>query len=401
MKQVFQAFSHRNYRLYWYGFTLSLMGTWMQQLAQGWLVWRLTESTLWLGIIGAMPQLPSLLLGSIGGVLVDRTHKRKVLFITQTGIALTALALAYLTITEQVTPMHILVISAIAGVFMAVDAPARLSFVSDLVGEEDIGNAVALNSSTFNATRLVGPAVAGIIIPFVGEGMCFLINAVTFGAMIIGLSLMRNLPGPSADSREPIFKQLRDAYCFVKAAPVQRVLIRNVIVFAAFGFSYMTLMPAFADAILNVGVRGLGWMMGSIGIGALIGGLWQASLPKGTKRGPIVMLGMAGMGCGLLVFSLSPWFTLSILALGFLGFSGISMLASTNTLLQTLTPDHLRGRVLGFYTSAFLGFLPFGSFAIGAVAEHLGAPVTLAISAVICIAVALYTIFHYHRLRVV
>lgn len=373
----------------------------MQQLAQSWLVWRLTESTLWLGIIGAMPQLPSLLLGSIGGVFVDRTHKRKVLFVTQTGLALSALALAYLTMTDQVTPMHILVISAIAGTFMAVDAPARLSFVSDLVGDEDIGNAVALNSSTFNATRLVGPAIAGILVPLVGEGLCFLINALTFGALIIGLSMMRNLPGPSADSREPVFKQLRDAYCFVRRAPVHRVLIRNVIIFAMFGFSYMTLMPAFADAILHVGVRGLGWMMGAIGVGALIGGVWQAAMRKGTKRGPIAMLGMTGLGCGLLIFSFSPWFPLSILALGISGFSGISMLASTNTLLQTLTPDHLRGRVLGFYTSAFLGFSPFGSFAIGAIAEHIGSPLTLSISGALCVIVALYTIFHYHRLRVV
>jgi MFS family permease len=401
VNQLLRAFKHPNYRLYWYGFTLSLVGTWMQQLAQSWLVWRLTESTLWLGIIGAMPQLPSLLLGSIGGVLVDRTPKRRVLYITQSGLALSALALAYFTLTGQVTPIHILVIAAVSGVFMAADAPARLSFVSDLVGEEDLGNAVALNSTTFNATRLIGPSIAGFLIPLVGEGMCFLINAVTFLAMIIGVSMMRNLPGPSADSKEPIFKQLREAYRFVQAAPVQRVLLRNVIVFGAFGFSYIAMMPAFADTILDVGVRGLGIMMGAIGVGALIGGIWQASLPKSSKRGKIVMLGMTGLGIGLLIFSLSSNLHLSIVALAILGFSGISMLASTNTLLQTLTPDHLRGRVLGFYTSAFLGFSPIGSFLIGAIAHYIGAPITLTISAVICILVSLYTILHYRRLRVV
>ncbi|MBK6765116.1 MAG: MFS transporter [bacterium] len=250
-RQTFRAFRHRNYRLFWIGFALSIVGTWMQTLAQGWLVWRLTESALWLGVVGAMSQLPSLLLGSIGGVLVDRTPKKFVLYITQTGLAISALTLAVLVYTGTVTEWHVLIIATISGIFMAIDAPARLAFVGDLVGKEDIGNAVALNSSTFNGARLVGPSIAGILVPLFGESVCFVVNGLSYLALIVTLSLMRNLPPPSGNLSEPVLKQLRDAYIFIMRAPVQRVLIRNVIFFTIFGFSYTTLLPMVADVILK------------------------------------------------------------------------------------------------------------------------------------------------------
>lgn len=373
----------------------------MQTLAQGWLVWRITESPLWLGIIGAMSQLPSLLLGSIGGVLVDRTPKRVVLFITQAGLAVTALALAILTFTGVVTEWHILILATVSGVFMAVDAPARLAFVGDLVGKEDIGNAVALNSSTFNGARFVGPSVAGVLVPLFGEGVCFLVNAFSYLALIIGLLAMRDLPAPTGDPREPVFKQLRDAYSFIAGAPVQRVLIRNVILFAIFGFSYTTLLPMVADVILGHGAGGLGVLMSAAGVGALLGGLWQASMDRDSKRGWVVMMGMAGMGLGVLIFSLSKQFEISVIAMMMTGFSGISMLASTNTLLQMLTPDHLRGRVLGFYTSSFLGFGPIGAFLLGVLADAMGPRAALASVSAVCLVMAAYTIVHYTRLRAV
>jgi MFS family permease len=400
-KQTFYAFRHRNYRLFWSGFALSIVGTWMQTLAQGWLVWRLTESPLWLGVIGAMSQLPSLVLGSIGGVLVDRAPKRTVLFITQTGLSISALLLAILTFTHTINEWHILILSTISGVFMAVDAPARLAFVGDLVDKEDIGNAVALNSSTFNGARLVGPSIAGILVPLFGEGVCFLVNAFSYLSLIFTLSLMRDLPPPRGDRREPIFKQLRDAYAYIRRSPVQRVLIRNVIIFAIFGFSYTTLLPMVADHVLNTGAEGLGILMSAGGIGALLGGLWQASMSRGNKRGWVVMIGMMGLGLGLLIFALSKQFEISVIALAMAGFSGISMLASTNTLLQNLTPDHLRGRVLGFYTSSFLGFGPIGAFLLGALADTFDARIALASTAAVCMLVAGYTIFHYRRLRAV
>lgn len=400
-KQTFYAFRHRNYRLFWSGFALSIIGTWMQTLAQGWLVWRLTESPLWLGVIGAMSQLPSLVLGSIGGVLVDRAPKRTVLFITQTGLSVSAFLLAALTFTHVINEWHILILATVSGVFMAIDAPARLAFVGDLVGKEDIGNAVALNSSTFNGARLIGPSIAGILVPLFGEGVCFLLNAFSYLSLILTLSLMRELPPPTGDRREPIFKQLRDAYSYIAHSPVQRVLIRNVIIFAIFGFSYTTLLPMVADHVLNTGAEGLGILMSAGGIGALLGGLWQASMSRDNKRGWVVMLGMTGLGLGLLIFALSKQFEISVIALAMAGFSGISMLASTNTLLQNLTPDHLRGRVLGFYTSSFLGFGPIGAFLLGALANMFDARIALASTAAVCMLVAGYTIVHYTRLRTV
>lgn len=373
----------------------------MQTLAQGWLIWRLTESALWLGVIGAMSQLPSLVLGSIGGVLVDRAPKRTVLFITQTGQAIAALLLAILTFTHAVNEWHVLILSTISGIFLAVDAPARLAFVGDLVGKEDIGNAVALNSSTFNAARLVGPSLAGILVPLFGEGVCFLVNALSYLSLIITLSMMSNLPPPAGDPREPIIKQLREAYAYIVRSPVQRVLIRNVVIFAIFGFSYTTLLPMVADHVLNTGAEGLGILMSAGGIGALLGGLWQASMGRENKRGWVVMLGMTGLGLGLLIFALSKQFEISVIAMAMTGFSGISMLASTNTLLQNLTPDHLRGRVLGFYTSSFLGFGPIGAFLLGALADFSDARVALASTAAMCLIVAVYTVVHYRRLRAV
>lgn len=398
-RQTFRAFRHRNYRLFWIGFALSIVGTWMQTLAQGWLVWRLTESALWLGVVGAMSQLPSLLLGSIGGVWVDRTPKRYVLYLTQSGLAICALTLAALVISGVVTEWHVLIFATISGVFMAVDAPARLAFVGDLVGKEDIGNAVALNSSTFNGARLIGPSIAGILVPLFGESVCFVLNGLSYLALILTLSLMRNLPPPSGNLSEPILKQLRDAYIFIRRAPVQRVLIRNVIFFTIFGFSYTTLLPMVADVILEKGAGGLGILMGSAGIGALLGGLWQASMEKESRRGWVVMMGMAGLGLALIIFSLSNQFAISVIAMMMAGFSGISMLASTNTLLQQLTPDHLRGRVLGVYTSSFLGFGPIGAVILGVIAHSFGPQAALASSGAVCLIVATYTIVHYHRLR--
>ncbi len=398
---LFAAFQHRNYRLYWGGFSLSLIGTWMQTLALGWLVWRMTHSPFWLGVVGAMPQLPSLLLGSIGGAIVDRTVKRTLLIITQTGMAVCALALGIVTMMDLARLSDIIVIAVISGVFAAVDAPARLAFVTDLVGKEDLGNAVALNSTMFNAARLVGPAIAGVLVPIIGEGGCFLVNALSYLALIIGLLMMRNLPRPAPRSEEPLLLQLREAYRFVKASPIHSALILNVIVFAGLGFSYTTLMPVYADQILERGVRGLGALMGAVGIGALVGGVWQAAQPRNAKRGYMVRLGAFGLTIGLLLFAVSRNYIFSLAVLPIVGFSGIVMLASTNTLLQTLSPDHLRGRVLGFYTTAFLGIIPVGSFVVGILAEHTSAALTLALMSVICLAVAVATLLRNQRLKAV
>jgi MFS family permease len=398
---IFRTFAVRNYRIYWTGFTISLVGSWMQTLAQSWLVWDLTRSAFWLGMVGALSQLPSLILGSIGGVLVDRTVKRRLLIITQSGLALTAMALAVVTLSGVVRVEHVVVIAAITGIFTAMDTPARLSFVSEIVGKEYLANAIALNSTTFNAARLVGPSIAGLLIPIIGTGGCFLVNSLSFGAMILALMMMRDLPAPVYDTSTSVVAQWREAFRYVMRARVPRALILNVIVFSAFGYSYVVLMPVFADVILESGVRGMGAMMGAVGVGALAGGIWQAALSSKARRGRVVIFGAFTLCVALLLFSFSRSLWLSILILPLVGLASISMLASTNTLLQTLAPDHLRGRVLGFYTTAFMGIMPIGSMIVGAVAAEYGAPHTIAAGAVVCLIVASLTLTRNKRLMVV
>ena len=401
MHPIFRAFAVRNYRIYWTGFAISLVGSWMQTLAQSWLVWDLTRSAFWLGMVGALSQLPSLILGSIGGVLVDRTVKRRLLIITQSGLALSALALAVVTLSGVVRVEHVVVIAAITGLFTAVDTPARLSFVTEVVGKEHLGNAIALNSTTFNAARLVGPSIAGLLVPLIGTGGCFLVNSLSFLAMIFALMMMRDLPAPAYDTSTSVVAQWREAFRYVMRARVPRALILNVVVFSAFGYSYVVLMPVFADTILESGVRGMGAMMGAVGVGALAGGIWQAALSHRARRGRVVIFGAFTLCVALLLFSFSRSLWLSILILPLVGLASISMLASTNTLLQTLAPDHLRGRVLGFYTTAFMGIMPIGSMIVGAVAAEYGAPHTIAAGAAVCLIVASLTLARNKRLMVV
>ena len=237
--------------------------------------------------------------------------------------------------------------------------------------------------------------------PIIGEGGCFLVNAFSFLFLINGLVRMRDLPDPAPAGKEPLLQQLREAYRFVRESPIHSALILNVIVFAGLGFSYTTLMPVFADQILEQGVRGLGALMGATGIGAFAGGIWQAAQPRDAKRGYMVIWGAFGLTIGLLLFAVSRNFVFSLMILPLVGFSSISMLASTNTLLQVLSPDHLRGRVLGFYTTAFLGVIPIGSFLVGLCAEQTSAPLTLALTSLICIVVAAASLMRNERLKAV
>jgi MFS family permease len=400
MNPTFRAFQYRNFRLFFTGFAVSMLGSWMQNLAQAWLVWRLTHSTVWLGVIGAMPQLPSLILGPFGGVIVDRHFKRSVLVITQTGLGLTAGALAIATLTGHVTPVMILAIAAVTGVFVAIDTPARLSFAQDLVGKEDIGNAVALNSTTFNAARLIGPSIAGFLVPVIGEGGIFAMNAISFFALIGTLFMMRDLPQSPGNSA-PVLEQLREAFHYVRGSALHRTLIINVMIYAVVGLSYVPLMPLVADQILDVGVRGLGMLTGAIGLGALLGGLRQATAARGAKRGWNVIAGALTLSICVALQSYSHvyWFTMAMLFVT--GFSFVTMLASTNTLLQQHSPDHLRGRVLGFYTTAFLGFMPAGTLLSGVMAAWIGASLTMLCSSLLCLMAVLLVLAREPKVRAV
>lgn len=381
------------------GHAVSLIGSWMQTLAQGWLVWRLTESPFWLGVASAMSQLPSLLLGSVGGVIVDRTRKRRVLFITQSGLAVTAMMLAILTYTDHIRVEIVVLLAAVSGVFIAIDAPARLSFVQDLVGKEDVGNAVALNSTTFNGARLVGPSIAGVLVPFIGEAGCFLINSLSFTALLFTLTRMKNLPQPIVNPKNSFSKEWMEAFQFVKNSQLHRLVLINTAAFGSFAFAYTVLAPAFAGEVLNIGVQGLGLLMGTVGAGALMGGLSMASLPKGTPRGKMIQYAGFSLATVVFVFSISNWIPLSFVMLFFIGLSGIFLLASSNTVLQIHTPDALRGRVLGMYTTCFLGVSPVGHFLVGALAEKIGTQEALAIVSGLCFFIAIFTLGKNSALR--
>lgn len=373
----------------------------MQSLAQGWLVWRLSHDAFLLGVVGAVSQIPSLLFGSIGGVIVDRTVKRKVLFITQAGMALSALLLAIVTYTNIVTVEYVLIIATISGIFGAIDAPARQAFIHDLVGRDDLGNAVALNATTFNGARLIGPSIAGLMVPIIGEAGCFTFNALSYCALIVTLTMMTNLPEPITTQRKPIGHEWKEAFSYIRKTPLPRALILNTIVYSAFGFAYTVLMPVFADKILDVGVRGMGMLMGAVGAGALIGGVWMASFPTGSKRGMMVIFGAMGFAIGAIGFSLSTYVPLSLLLLAMIGFSSITMLSSTNTLLQMHAPDQLRGRVLGFYTTSFMGTAPIGNFLVGVLAAKIGSQWALTSISVFCLVIALQTVVVNKHVRAV
>lgn len=396
---TFRAFTHKNYKLFWTGHAISLIGTWMQTLAQGWLVWRLTHSPFWLGVASAMSQLPSLLLGSVGGVIVDRTRKRRVLFVTQSGLAITALTLAILTYLNIIRVEIVVLLAAISGVFAAIDAPARLSFVQDLVGKEDVGNAVAINSTTFNAARLVGPSIAGILVPYIGEAGCFFLNSLSYAALLFTLSLMKNLPKPVPNHSNSFHQQWLEAFHYVKNSQLHRLILLNTAAFGSFAFAYTVLAPAFAGQVLDIGVQGLGLLMGTVGAGALTGGLTLASFPREKPRGKLIQQAGFTLSVVVFIFSISKIVPISFVMLFLIGFSGIFLLASSNTVLQIHTPDHLRGRVLGLYTTCFLGVSPIGHFLVGSIAEQIGPQAALAFVSGLCFVIAIFTLGRNQALR--
>ena len=395
---TFRALRHRNFRLFWWGQIVSLTGTWMQSLAIGWLVWRMTHSAFWLGVAGAMPFMPSLFLAPIGGVMVDRHAKRQILLVTQGGLAFQAAVLGFLTVSGSVRLYQIILLAILAGVLMAMDTPARLAFVQEMVGKDDLDNAIALNSMAFNSARIVGPSIAGILVPLVGEGGCFLINAVTFSGVILSLMAIR---GPDKDrllNRDPLLVQLRQAWAFMRGNAIIHPLMVTLAFYALFGFTMVVLMPIFADKVLEVGVGGLGVLMGAMGVGALSGSLVQATLSRDSGRGRIVLGGAIGLALGLLAFSLSRSFIASLVFLALAGFSMILMITSLVTLIQKETPEGLLGRVMGLYTTGFLGLIPIGNLLAGLLASTIGAPTTMFLGSTLCLGAALLILGRSRRL---
>jgi MFS family permease len=381
-----RALRHRNYRLFFAGQLVSLIGTWMQTIAQSWLVYRLTGSSFLLGSIGFASQIPIFLLAFAGGTVADRYNRHRIIMGAQAASMVLAFILSILTLSETVRIWHLFVLSALLGVVNAFDMPARQAFVIELVGKEDLMNAIALNSSVFNGARVLGPSVAGILIAGIGEGWCFFANGVSYIAVLAGLLLMRLKAHERTARSQSAISSILEGFCFVRRTPPIRALLLLLGLVGLFAMPYSVLMPIFADKILHGGPRGLGILMGSTGLGALMGSVFMAAKPDTRGLGKMVAYACAGFASGLILFSVSRYFWLSALFLIPVGFSLMVQMASTNTLIQIMVPDDLRGRVMSTHIWMFLGMAPFGSFLAGAIAAHVGAPATILMGAFLCLA---------------
>lgn len=382
---MLRALSHRNFQLFFGGQLISLIGTWMQTVAQSWLVYRLTGSSVLLGTVAFAGQIPILLLAPIGGTLADRHNRHRIVIATQISAMVLAFILAVLTMTGRIHVWHIVVLGALLGVVNAFDIPARQSFIVEMVGKEDLMNAIALNSSMFNGARVLGPAVAGILVASIGEGWCFFANSVSYLAVIAGLLMMhlgpRRVPDRTASALESIVEGFRYAR---RTGPIRALLLLVGLV-SLVGMPYTVLMPVFADAILHGGAKGLGILMGATGLGALCGALTLANRSGLKGLGTWAAAAAAGFGLGLVLFSLSRWFWVSAVLLVGTGFCMMLQMACTNTLLQSMVPDRLRGRVMALYSMMFMGMAPFGALFAGLVASRLGAPITVTMGGVACV----------------
>jgi MFS family permease len=376
-----RALRHRNFQLFFSGQLISLIGTWMQTIAQSWLVYRLTGSSLLLGSVGFASQFPVFLVAPIGGIVADRHNRQRVVIGTQVASMILAFILAFLTLTHQVQVWHIFVLAALLGVVNAFDIPGRQSFLVEMVGKEDLMNAIALNSSMFNGARIIGPAIAGILLARIGEGWCFFANGVSYIAVIVGLFMMRVQPRSIQNQVSPI-EHIVEGFRFVRhTAPIRALLLLLGLV-SLVAMPYTVLMPIFADKILHGGARALGILMGATGVGALFGALTLAAKRGVHGLGRWVAVACGGFGVSLILFSFSRITWLSTALLLPVGFCMMLQMSSSNTLIQAMVPDELRGRVMAVYSMMFMGMGPFGAFFGGALADRIGAPLTVAIGGI-------------------
>jgi len=382
---MLRAMRHRNFRLFFGGQLISLTGTWMQTVAQSWLVYRLTGSSVLLGTVGFAGQIPVFLLAAVGGTVADRHHRHRIIVATQVSAMILALTLSALVLTEKVQVWHIILLSVLLGVVNAFDIPARQVFIVEMVGKEDLMNAIALNSSMFNGARVIGPALAGVLVAGIGEGWCFFANGVSYLAVIAGLLMMRLGPRPRPDRTASPLENVIEGFRYARATVPIRALLLLVGLVSLVGTPYTVLMPVFADRILHGGARGLGILMGATGVGALIGALTVAARKGVRGLGRLAAAAAAGFGVSLILFSASRWFWLSAGLLVSTGFFMMLQMACANTLIQSMVPDRLRGRVVALYSMMFMGMAPFGALFGGVVADRLGAPVTVAVGGAGCL----------------
>ena len=382
-----RALRSRNYRLFFTGQTMSLIGTWMTQIATSWLVYRITGSALLLGIVGFASRIPAFLLGPFAGVWVDRWNRHRTLVVTQILSMLQSFALAGLALAGIITIREVIWLGLAQGLINAFDMPARQSFVIQMVEDRnDLGNAIALNSSMVNTARLLGPSIAGVVIAAVGEGYCFLIDGFSYLAVIASLLAMRISAVRQTTAPKPIVHELKEGWSYVTHfVPIRSILLLLALV-SLVGMQYTVLMPIFAAQVLQGGPHTLGFLMGASGMGAVIGAMLLASRKSVLGLGRILPIAAAGFGVGLIALGLSRVLLLSLVLMLFVGGAMMTQMATSNTILQTIVQDEKRGRVMSFYSMAFLGMAPFGSLLAGALANRVGAPRTVMISGCICVA---------------
>ena len=402
ISHAWRALRHRNFRLFFSGQSISLIGTWMTRIATSWLVYRLTGSALLLGLVGFMGQIPTFLLAPFAGVWVDRLDRRQVLLWTQALAAVQSLLLAGLTLSKRITIGEILILSAFQGLINAFDMPGRQAFLVQMVEDrKDLGNAIAINSSMVNLARLVGPSLAGLVIAAFGEGYCFAIDGVSYFAVIASLALMqiKPLPGRGADASS-MWTQLKEGWTYVSSfAPVRTILLLFALV-SLMGMPFVVLMPIFASQVLHGGPHTLGLLMGASGVGALVSALSLAVRKTVLGLGRMIPIAAASFGAGLVLFGLSHVMWFSMLMMLVVGFGMMQGMAASNTIVQTLVPEDRRGRVMSYYTMAFVGMAPFGSLLAGSLAHWLGAPRTVMITGSVVILGAIWFATRLKAIRV-
>ncbi len=391
MSHAWRALRHRNFQLFFFGQGISVIGTWMTRLATTWLVYHLTHSALLLGVVSFSGQIVSFLVGPVAGVWVERLNRRQMLIWTQAGGAIQSLALAALTLAHVITLWEIILLSALQGFINAFDMPGRQSFLVQMVDDrDDLSNAIAINSSMANGARLVGPAIAGIVVAAVGEGWCFLIDGLSYFAVIASLLAMRIKPLETRATKAGMLAQMREGWDYVSTSVPLRTILLLFTLISLMGYSYAVLLPLFAGEILHGGARTLGWLTAASGVGAFSSAVSLAVRKSVLGLTRMVQISAATLGCGLILFGFSRTLWISLLLMVFVGFGLIQCASASNTIIQSLVSDDKRGRVMSYYTTAFFGAAPFGSLLAGVLAHRIGAPHTVMITGAFCVAGALW-----------
>ncbi len=400
LPSTFSSLRHRNYRYYTVGQLISQVGTWMQQVAQGWLVYQLTGSPFYLGLVGFFGAIPMWFFSLTAGALIDRFSRRRVLLVTQSVAMLLAFALAALVFAGVVQPWHIMVLAFLLGVNNAFDGTARQTFVKDMVGKQDMMNAIALNSAIFNMSRIVGPALAGITLALVGPAWCFLLNGLSYLAVIYGIFLMQMPATVSTAPRRSIAADVREGIQFIRRSPTISTIMVVIAISAIFAVPYTTLLPAYASDVMHVDAEGFGFLSTATGVGALVGALMMASLSGTRRKGVLLTIGNLMYPTALVLLALSRSYPLSLLILAVAGWSFMTQQATANTLVQMHVPDELRGRVMSVYMLAgFSGMQPIGAMQAGTVAEQFGVPAGIGVGATIALLGGLFFLWRVPRLR--